>query len=215
MLMTCLLQGQINIQKINYLKRELSSFFQIKELGRQKYFLGLEFSFAKTGIYMGQCKYVLDLLDSTDYINAKPIKVPASRSESHRNQTKSTMDNTPMVNPLVYRRIVGKLVYLTVTKLDITYAINFLSQHMANPTKDDLQVAHKVLRYIKNSLGLSLFFLGSTTSGIRAFSNSDWASRPSTKRSTTGCAIYLRCSLISSQTKKKHTVVRSSVEAEY
>lgn len=86
---------------------------------------------------------------------------------------------------------------------------------MAKPKQKDLSAAHKVLRYIKLSPGVALCFSGSNTSRIKAFSDSDWASCPSTRRSTTGFVIFLRDSLISWQTKKQHTVARSSAEAEY
>lgn len=164
---------------------------------------------------MGQRKYTLDLLDSADYMNSKRTEVLACKPNSHSNQIKSNKDNTPHDDPLIYRRIVGKLIYHIVTRPNITNAMNSLSQHMATPTKGDLQTTRKNLRYLKHSLGLGLFFLGSTTSRIKAFSYSDWASCPTTRRPTIGFAIYLGESLISWQTKKQHTATRSSVEAEY
>lgn len=98
---------------------------------------------------------------------------------------------------------------------DITYAVNCLSQHMAMPTKGDTKKVNKILRYIKSSPGQGLFFSGCKTSGNAAFSDSGWASCPTTRRSKSGFAIFFNNNLISWQTKKQHTVARSSVEAEY
>lgn len=73
----------------------------------------------------------------------------------------------------------------------------------------------KILRYIKHSPSSDLFFSGSITFGIEAFSDSDWASCPITRRSTIGFAIYLHGNIISWQTRKQYTVARSSTEVEY
>lgn len=87
---------------------------------------------------------------------------------------------------------------------------------MSEPTNEDTTKVNKILRYIKNSPGSGLFFSsGSRTSGIRAFSNSDWASCPITRRSTSEFVIFFNDNLVSWQTKKQHTVARSSAEAEY
>lgn len=162
-----------------------------------KYILGLEFSFTSSSLYVGQCKYALDPLNSTDYINAKPTTVPTCKNSSHDINLTNAKDTQLPDDPLIHRRIVGKLVYLIVTRKHISYAVNSLSQHIANPTLGDLQATHKVLHYIKYSPSRCLFFSESITSSIKAFSESDWASCPTTRRSTTEFTIYLGDSLVS------------------
>lgn len=111
-------------------------------------------------------------------------------------------------------RIVEKLVYLTVTRSNIV--LKCLSQHMSRPTHEDTRKVNKILRYLKDSPYRGLFFnSGSNTSGIKDFSNSDWASCPTIRRSTIEFAIFLNENLISWQTKKQHAMARSSTEAEY
>lgn len=68
-----------NISNVIALNYNLSSFFQIKDLGHLNFFLGLEFSYTTTGIYVGQRKYTFDLLDSSCYTHAKPMENPAAR----------------------------------------------------------------------------------------------------------------------------------------
>lgn len=109
------------------MKQYLSHFFNIKDLGKLKYFLGIEFSHSSKGIYVGQRKYALDLLESTNYLNAKPssmqaCKTPMIDDTQHGNQE--------LKDFLIYRKIVGELVYLTVIRPDITYANNLLNQHV-------------------------------------------------------------------------------------
>lgn len=176
-----------NLKLIFELKKKLANFFNIKDLGKLKYFLGLEFTKIKEGIFLNQRKYALKILEQNNYIQNKTDIIFLNQENIHYiihlEQTQNKKDKI-LDDPTEYKRIVGKLVYLTVTRPDITYAVNNLSQHMAKPTEEDTQKVHKVLRYIKGSPGRGLFFSGSSTSCIEAFSDSDWASCSSTRKST-------------------------------
>lgn len=86
---------------------------------------------------------------------------------------------------------------------------------MDKPTTLHLQVAHRVLRYLKGCLRTGIFYLASSSFDLRAFSDSDWAGCPETRRSITGYCIFLGDSLICWRAKKQPTVSRSSSEAEY
>jgi len=96
-----------------------------------------------------------------------------------------------------YRRLIGRLIYLTNTRPDISLSVNNLSQFVAAPTLFHKQVAFRVLRYLKNSPGNGLFFSINTPIELKAYSDSDWATCPDTHKSITGFSIYLGQSLIS------------------
>ncbi|CAL1377952.1 unnamed protein product [Linum trigynum] len=195
---------------IGQVKGFLHDRFTIKDLGTLKYFLGIEVAHSPRGIVLNQRKYVLDILADAGLEAAKPCSTPIEQ-QHHLGRSPSP----PAADPAAYRRLVGRLLYLTVTRPDITYAVNLLSQAMQNPTKAHEDAAIRVLRYLKSAPGRGLFFSASANLTLTAYCDADWGGCPLTRRSTTGYVIMLGASPISWRTKKQTVVARSSAEAEY
>ncbi|XP_035548665.1 uncharacterized mitochondrial protein AtMg00810-like [Juglans regia] len=195
---------------VNDLKALMHSKFQIKDLGPLRYFLGIEIARSSKGIHFCQKKYTLDILADSGTLGSKHTKVPM---EQNLKLTKST--GTPLSDPSVYRRLVGHLLYLTISRPDICFSVQTLSQYMANPTDTHLLTAHKVLKYLKGTPGQGLLLPRSSSFQLEAYCDSDWASCPDTRRSVSGYCIFLGSSMISWKSKKQSVVSRSSAEAEY
>ncbi|XP_019157304.1 PREDICTED: uncharacterized protein LOC109153871 [Ipomoea nil] len=194
---------------VDTLLHRLATAFKIRDLGTPGFFLGIEMVSAGDCVILSQRRYMSDLLGRSGMVALKPLSTHAAVTKS------ATPSDDLFDNPTQYRRIVGALQYLTITRLDLAYAVNRLCQFMHTPTTEHWGLVKRVLRYIKGTLDYGLRLTPSSSSGIHAFSDSDWAGCPIDRKSTSGFAVYLGSNLISWLSKKQRTVARSSTEAEY
>ncbi|CAL8999399.1 unnamed protein product [Prunus brigantina] len=198
-----------NVAAINSLKQFLHTRFRIKDLGDLKYFFGIEVSRSKQGICISQRKYTLEILKDAGILGARPVSFPMEQNIKLSNEGEILKD------PAKYRRLVGRLIYLTITRPDITSAVHVLSMFMHEPRIPHMDAAVRILRYLKYTPGQGILFPTQDDLKLKAFCDSDWAGCPTTRRSTTGYCVFLGNSLISWRTKRQKTVSLSSAEAEY
>lgn len=116
---------------------------------------------------------------------------------------------------IVYRRMIGKMLYITITRLDLSYAIDRLSQFLAKPRIPHLQVARRLLQYVKSTIGKGLFFSSSSSIQLKGFADFDQAFFPNTRKCINNFCIFIGDSLVSWKSKKQQIVSKFPVKAEY
>ncbi|KAK2406745.1 putative mitochondrial protein [Trifolium repens] len=199
-----------DLGEISRIKTILDSNFKIKDLGVLKYFLGLEIAHSQLGITISQRKYCLDLLQESGLLWSKPAITPLDPSAKLHQD-----DSKPYEDVSSYRRLIGKLLYLTNTRPDISFATQQLSQFLQKPTMSHYKAACRVVRYLKMNPGKGLFYPRDSDIQVLGYSDADWAGCVDTRRSTSGYCFFIGNSLVSWKAKKQVTISRSSSEAEY
>ncbi|KAJ0816493.1 putative RNA-directed DNA polymerase [Helianthus annuus] len=209
-----------NPKAINYVVHSLSNTFAVQDMGSLSYFLGIEIVPKGADIILSQKKYILDIIARAGLSESKPVSSPIP-STAHL----SLGDSSPFDNPVRYRQIVGALQYVTLSRPDISYAVNKVCQFMHSPTTNHWSAVKRILRYLQGTSGYGLLIQRNSGSllhaytdasfNLHAFSDADWAGCPDDRRSTGGFAIYLGSNLVSWSARKQRTVSRSSTESEY
>ncbi|XP_019090032.1 PREDICTED: uncharacterized protein LOC109128321 [Camelina sativa] len=188
----------------------MSECFHMKDLGPLKFFLGIEVSRGKQGIYISQRKYTLDIISECGLVGAQPIDTPMEQ-----NHALAKVDGELYSNPSRYRRLVGRLVYLALTRPDLSYIVHLLAQLLAEPRQRHWEAAVRVVKYLKGTCGQGILFSKDSDLHLDAYCDSDYNSCPKTRRSFFGYVVLLGKSHICWKTKKQKTVSMSSAEAEY
>ncbi|XP_026450770.1 uncharacterized protein LOC113350882 [Papaver somniferum] len=199
-----------NLVELHNFKTYLGQCFKMKDLGKLKYFLGLEVARSKQGFYIFQRKYALDIIIETGLLGAKPAEFPMETNHQLALAKGNVFDDVEK-----YRRLVGHLIYLSVTRPDLSYSLHILSQFMQQPRMEHWEAALRVVRYLKKSPGQGILSCSDSGLNLKGWFDSDWVSCPLTRRSLTRWFVLLGFSPISWKTKKQHTISHSSAEAEY
>jgi hypothetical protein len=126
----------------------MNTHFKLKDLGSLKFFLGLEIARSIAGISICWCKFALDILSDTGHLASKPSAFPMDSNAKF-----SASDGELLDDPKSYSRLIGRLLYLTITRLDLTFVVHTLSQFMQAPRKPHLDAIFHILRYIKATPG--------------------------------------------------------------
>ncbi|KAJ0732045.1 putative RNA-directed DNA polymerase [Helianthus annuus] len=121
----------------------------------------------------------------------------------------------PLPSPTEYRAFVGALQYLSLTRPDISFTVNKLSQFMHKPTTTHWEALKRLFRYLHGTLNHGIFFRRHSPLQLHAFTDADWAGDRPSYRSTTGYIVYLGQNPISWSSKRQSTLARSSTEAEF
>ncbi|KAL0421061.1 UNVERIFIED_CONTAM: Retrovirus-related Pol polyprotein from transposon RE1 [Sesamum latifolium] len=133
-------------QLITEVKNYLDKLFTVKDLGVAKYFLGLEIARCAAGLAITQTKCIKDIVSDTGLNNAKVVTTPLPAGITFTAEARQ-----PLSSPEAYRSLVGRLLYLSLTRPDISHASQQLSQFMQHPCKQHWDAAIHVVKYLKGT----------------------------------------------------------------
>ncbi|XP_041025510.1 secreted RxLR effector protein 161-like [Juglans microcarpa x Juglans regia] len=169
--------------------------FKMSDLGMMHYFLGIEVAQSSTGIFISQKKYVREILDRFQMKDCNHVKTPSEFG------MKLKKDNGgKKVDDTLYKQIVGSLMYLTATRLDIMHAVSVIS---------------RIFRYLQGIKEFGLFYKNGEKSYLFGFTDSDYAGDLDDRKGTSGYVFMMGTGAVSWSSKKQPIVTLSSTEAEF
>ena len=202
--------GCRNLELCEKFAKLMQSKFQMSMMGKMSYFLGLQVNQNDEGIFISQRKYTKELIAKFCPEKTKSLRIPMSTS------SQITLDEEgEPVNPTAYRGIIGSLLYLTASRPDISYAVGVCARFQANPKKSHMEAARRIVRYLKATESLGIWYPKSDGISLSGFSDSDFGGCRIDRKSTSGTCQFLGHKLISWFSKKQHSVATSTTEAEY
>jgi hypothetical protein len=175
-----------------------------------KYFLGFQIKQLQEVTFISQTKYIQDILKKFGMKNAKPIKTPMG--------TNGHLDlymGGKSVDQKVYRSMIGFLLYLCASRLDIMLSVSMYARFQSNPKEVHLRAVKRIMRYLVYTLKFGLWYPKGSTFDLTGYSDADYAGCKIDRKSTSGTYQFLGRSLVSWASKKQNSVALSTTKAEY
>ncbi|PWA98023.1 hypothetical protein CTI12_AA024020 [Artemisia annua] len=195
---------------IDELKKSMTGEFEMTDIGLMSYYLGIEVKQTDEGIFISQEGYAKEILKRFGMDKCNPVGTPIEHKAKP-----SKHDGGEAVDSTLFKSLVGSLRYLTCTRPDILFAVGLISRFMEEPTTKHLEIAKRILRYIKGTIDYGMFYSTSEDFKLVGYSDSDWAGNKDDGRSTTGFLFFLGNNAFTWSSKKQPIVTLSSCEAEY
>ena len=202
-------------EAVNEIKSMLNENFKMDDRGALNWFLGMQILRTHDKITVDQKKYVETVLQQFNMSDCKAVATPG---EVNLKLVKSDDEEQKLVDPKLYRSLVGSLLFIgKQTRPDILHIVNQLSRFLDKPNESHWKAAKHILRYLKGTIDLRLTFLKNSNSDIIGDSDADWSGDLNDRKSTTGYYFKFEGNggAISWEVKKQATVALSSAEAEY
>jgi len=199
--------GSTNEELCETFVKIMKSEFEMSMMGEHNYFLGLQVKQLKDDIFLNQAEYCKDLLRKFGMDKCKSISTPFS--------TNCHLDHDVVGNPVdetKYRGLIGSLLYLTISKLDIMFVVCMCARFQSAPKESHFNAAKRIMKYLQGTKDVGLWCLGNVSLSLTGYSDSDFVGCNIDRKSTTGTCHLLGSSLISWQCKKQACVALSTVK---
>lgn len=191
-------------------KESMKKNFDMTDLGKMSYFLGVEVLQRAEGIYICQRKFAREVLERFEMGTSNGVRIPiAPGVKLSKKGGGAALDTT------LYKQMIGSLMYLTVTRPDLSFVVGLASRYMEAPTEAHFQVVKRVLRYVKDTVELGILYKREGKSSLQAYTDSDYAGDLDDRKSTSGFVFLIAGGAVSWCSKKQPIVALSTTEAEY
>lgn len=198
-------------QLIQQLKQQLQSKYEMKDLGTAKRHLGVDFHISQEGILLHQKFYADQLVLDYGMEDCKAASTPLPEGLELSAET-----GTPDIDVTTYCKLVGKFIYLTNTRPDLSFSVGLVSRFMSQPQQAHFDAAMHIVRYIKGTSDFGVFYKRGGPLELQGYTDADWGnSCPDTRRSTGGYVHKLAGGPVTWSSKRQPTVSHSTTEAEY
>ena len=194
-------------ERIKEVKDALSRKFEIKDIGRLHYFLGMTIKQTENEVWIGQPKYTENLLKKLEMQDCRPVSTPAEPGQKLEVAT----DQDTSMDQQKYQSAVGSLMYLSVcSRPDIAFAVGNLARFSSKPTKQHWKALKRVLRYLKATVNYGIKYTTSDHKECSGFSDADWAGDVNDRKSTSGYLFVLNGGPLTWKSKKQSCVALST-----
>ncbi|WKA11188.1 hypothetical protein VitviT2T_028713 [Vitis vinifera] len=170
-----------NVKLLADFKMEMQDVFEMSDLSIMNYFLGMEIYQCSWAIFISQRKYAMDILKKFKLESCKEVATPLAQNEKI-----SKNDGEKLEEPSAYRSLVGSLLYLTVTRPDLMFPASLLSRFLSSPRNVHMGVAKRVLKYVKGTTNLGIWYLKIGGVKLDGYADSDWVGSVDDVKSTSG-----------------------------
>ncbi|XP_023729900.1 secreted RxLR effector protein 161-like [Lactuca sativa] len=199
-----------NLSMIKRFKLEMSTNFEMSDLGRLTYYLGIEVKQEELGITINQEAYAQRILKEAGLHDCNPTHIPMEPGIKL-----SKTEDEPKINPTQYQKVVGCLRYFLQTRPDMAYAVGVVSRYMQSSRESHGGAIKHILRYLRGTTGCGIKYERTGQRRLIGYSDSSHNVDPDDGRSTTGHIFYYRSSPIMWCSQKQDTIALSSYEAEF
>uniref|UniRef100_A0ABD2WYY7 Integrase catalytic domain-containing protein n=1 Tax=Trichogramma kaykai TaxID=54128 RepID=A0ABD2WYY7_9HYME len=194
--------------EVDIFLEELKSEFKITN-GSLESFLGMSVQRRESGFFINQRIYTEKILQRFGMINCNPAKTPVESYASDQGESCALDKKIP------YRSTIGSLMYVAYeTRPDIVYAVSRAARSMTQPTTLDCTAVKRIFRYLKGTMDVGLLYQ-SSTKGLCAYSDADFAGDISTRRSTNGFVSLIGDTAVSWTSQLQKSVALSTTEAKF
>nr|GEU84570.1 putative reverse transcriptase, RNA-dependent DNA polymerase [Tanacetum cinerariifolium] len=196
--------------KVYKVVKALYGLHQAPKAWRTHFFLGLQVKQKDDGIFISQDKYVAEILRKFGLIDGKSV---STHIDTEKPLLKDPAGEDVDVH--IYRLIIGSLMCLTSSRLDIMLAVCACAHFQVTPKVSHLYTVKRIFRFLKGKPHLGLWYHKDSPFKLVAYYDSDYARASLDRKSTTGGCQFLGCRLISWQCKKQTVVATSLIATEY